>query len=224
MEILFADRRVCVCVKPAGVLSTDEPGGMPELIRAALGGENPCVRSVHRLDRTVGGVMVYARSRMAASLLSEQIREGRFEKTYLAVVCGVPETDTGELRDLLRRDRQARRTFVADAPGKDVREAVLRYETIGTAEGLTLLRIGLGTGRTHQIRVQFASRGLPLWGDGKYGRAEESGPVALWSNALAFDHPETGERLRFTAPPPGETYPWSLFEIEETKQNALRSD
>lgn len=214
MEILYADRRVCVCVKPAGVLSTDEPGGMPELLRAALGGENPCVRSVHRLDRTVGGVMVYARSRMAASLLSAQLREGRFEKTYLAVVCGAPEKEADKLRDLLRRDRASRRTEVVSAPDKDTREAVLRYETLAAAEGLTLLRVALQTGRSHQIRVQFASRGTPLWGDGKYGRAEESGTVALWSHTLAFDHPETGERLTFTAPPPREQYPWRLFEIE----------
>ena len=213
MEILFADRRVCVCVKPAGVLSTDEPGGMPELLRAALGGENPCVRSVHRLDRTVGGVMVFARSRVAASLLSAQMREGRFEKTYLAAVCGAPEGESGALRDLLRRDRVSRRTEVVSEPGKDVREAVLRYETLAEAEGLTLLRVRLETGRTHQIRVQFASRGLPLWGDGKYGQAEERGTVALWSYSLAFDHPETGERMRFSAPPPRERYPWGLFEI-----------
>lgn len=214
MEILYADRRVCVCVKPAGVLSTDEPGGMPELLRAALGGENPCVRSVHRLDRTVGGVMVYARSRMAASLLSAQLREGRVEKTYLAVVRGAPEKEAGELRDLLRRDRVSRRTEVVSAPDRDVREAVLRYETLARAEGLTLLRVALQTGRSHQIRVQFASRGTPLWGDAKYGRAEENGSVALWSCSLAFDHPETGERLRFTAPPPRERSPWSLFKIE----------
>ncbi len=214
MEILYADRRVCVCVKPAGVLSTDEPGGMPELLRAALGGENPCVRGVHRLDRTVGGVMVYARSRAAASILSAQIREGRFEKRYLAVVRGAPDAKSGELRDLLRRDRVSRRTEIADAPGRDVREAVLRYETLDAAEGLTLLRVALETGRTHQIRVQFASRGLPLWGDGKYGLPEDAGEIALWSYGLTFDHPETGERLTFTAPPPREQYPWRMFDIE----------
>ena len=91
---------------------------------------------------------------------------------------------------------------------------MLRYETLGQAEGLTLLRVALETGRSHQIRVQFASRGTPLWGDAKYGRAEESGTVALWSHSLAFDHPETGARLTFTAPPPVDAYPWSLFEIE----------
>ncbi len=214
MEILFSDRRVCVCVKPAGVLSTDEPGGMPELLRAALGGENPCVRSVHRLDRTVGGVMVYARSRMAARLLSEQIRAGRFAKEYLAVVRGAPETPEGELRDLLRRDRASRRTEVVSASDQDTRAAVLRYETLEAAEGLTLLRVTLETGRTHQIRVQLASRGLPLWGDAKYGAAEPEGSVALWSHALAFDHPETGERMTFTTPPPGDAYPWRLFHIE----------
>lgn len=211
MNILHADRRVLVCLKPVGVPSTDEPGGVPELARRTLGDDTACVRTVHRLDQVVGGVMVLARSRRAAALLSEQIRQDRFEKEYLAVTQGLVEPDAGTLRDLLRRDRALRRTLVTDTPGKEVREAVLSYRVLARREGLTLLRIRLGTGRTHQIRCQFAHRGWPLVGDVKYGAEQrEMEGVALWSCALAFDHPETGERLRFEASPP-QVWPWTLF-------------
>lgn len=118
MELLYTDARIVVCLKPAGVLSTDEPGGMPELLRRALGEpETGCVRTVHRLDRPVGGVMVFARSRMADSLLSRQVQAHTFEKDYLAVLEGVPAQASGVLEDQLRRDTAARRTCVADAPG-----------------------------------------------------------------------------------------------------------
>ena len=165
MEIVYADPRIVVAVKPAGVLSTDEPGGMPQLLRQELG--TPCIRTVHRLDAAVSGLMVYARSAKAASLLSEQIRSRTFGKEYLAVVHGVPEG--GVMTDLLGRDPVRRRTYVAAEPGKDVRPAELSYEVLGSREGLSLVRIRLHTGRTHQIRVQFASRGFPLVGDRKYG-------------------------------------------------------
>ncbi|MFR7742633.1 MAG: pseudouridine synthase [Acutalibacteraceae bacterium] len=120
MELLYTDARIVVCLKPAGVLSTDEPGGMPELLRRALGEpETGCVRTVHRLDRPVGGVMVFARSRMADSLLSRQVQAHTFQKDYLAVLEGVPAQASGVLEDQLRRDTAARRTCVADAPGPD---------------------------------------------------------------------------------------------------------
>ena len=118
MELLYTDARIVVCLKPAGVLSTDEPGGMPELLRRALGEpETGCVRTVHRLDRPVGGVMVFARSRMADSLLSRQVQAHTFQKDYLAVLEGVPAQASGALEDQLCRDTAARRTCVADAPG-----------------------------------------------------------------------------------------------------------
>ena len=118
MDLLYTDNRIVVCLKPAGVLSTDEPGGMPELLRRALGEDGTgCVRVVHRLDRPVGGVMVYARSRMADSILSRQVQAHTFEKDYLAVLEGVPAQASGVLEDQLRRDTAARRTCVADAPG-----------------------------------------------------------------------------------------------------------
>jgi hypothetical protein len=126
MEKLYADKRIFVCLKPVGVASTDQPGGLPELVRRELGEEMACVRTVHRLDQVVGGVMVLARSRVAAQLLSEQMRQGRFEKEYLAVAQGSVEPPEDTLRDLLRRDKARRRTFVTDTPGQDVREAVLQ--------------------------------------------------------------------------------------------------
>ena len=204
MEILYSDDRVLVCVKPAGVLSTDEPGGMPELIRQQLGVE---VRTVHRLDRAVSGLMVFARTARAAADLSTQIRHGSFEKQYLAVVHGqLPEQDI--LRDLLLRDKARRMTLVTDTPSKEAREAVLSYEVENCKSGLSRVRVNLLTGRTHQIRVQFASRGWPLVGDRKYGMEDGAESIALWSCRLAFDHPRTGERMVFEKMPP-EVFPWT---------------
>ncbi len=208
MEILFADGALLVCVKPSGVLSTDEPGGVPELAREALGDTSADLRTVHRLDRAAAGLMVLARTARAASLLSAQIREGGFEKEYLAVVHGLTP-EKGELRDLLVRDKARKMSFVTDAPGKGVQEARLCFETVEQGEGLSLVHIRLDTGRTHQIRVQFASRGFPLWGERKYSTLGDAGELALFSCALGFTHPETGERLRFETEPPA-CAPWTL--------------
>lgn len=201
------DDKLCVCVKPAGVLSTDEPGGLPSLVREALGGK---VYTVHRLDRAVGGVMALARTRHAAADLSAQISGHEMEKEYLAVVRGTTPAAEGRLADLLARDAATRRTYIAAAPGPDVREAALDYVRLEEREGLTLVRVKLLTGRTHQIRAQFSGRGLPLAGDVKYGAPSAPYGVALWSHRLAFAHPKTGEALEFTAPPPA-AEPWSLF-------------
>ena len=209
MEILYLDADIVVCVKPQRVLSTDEPGGVPELLRRDLGDEKADVRTVHRLDRVVGGVMVLARSASAASELSRQIRENEFGKEYLAVVHGVPEAEEGQLRDLLGRDKARRMTFVAAEPGKGIQEAVLSYRVLNRADDLTRVRIRLHTGRTHQIRVQFASRGMALVGERKYDTREDPCEIALWSCFLRFHHPVTGEELTFTRLPP-EEYPWTV--------------
>ena len=208
MEILYEDRDILVCIKPARVLSTDEPGGLPELVRKALGDPKADVRTVHRLDRVVSGLMVLARNANAASELSRQIREGNFGKEYLAVVHGTPEEPQGTLRDLLGRDKARRMTFVAREPGKGIQEAVLDYRIVGTGEGLTKLQIWLHTGRTHQIRVQFASRGMPLVGERKYSTLDDPCKIALWSYHLGFAHPTTGETMEFCKEPP-ENYPWT---------------
>lgn len=155
MDILYQDNSILVCIKPAGVLSTDEPGGVPELVRQALGDPNACVRTVHRLDRVVSGLMVLARTPAAASKLSAQIREHDFGKTYLAVVHGEPEALQGTYRDLLRRDPAERKTYVTDKMAKGVQEAVLDYDVLGTRAELSLVRIYLQTGRTHQIRLSL---------------------------------------------------------------------
>ena len=208
MKIIYQDRDIVVCVKPPRVLSTDEPGGVPELVRQALGDPNANVRTVHRLDRTVSGLMVLARRSKAAAELSRQIREGIFQKEYLAVVHGRPEPAEGTLRDLLLRDKSERKTYVVTQPGKDVQEAILHYQTLNTAEDLSRVRIQLETGRTHQIRAQFSSRGMPLVGDRKYGVQEENCEIALWSYRLAFLHPYRQEPMEFILDPPGD-YPWS---------------
>ncbi len=209
MDIIMQDSSILVCVKPVGVLSTDVPGGLPELLREALGDPGANVRTVHRLDQVAGGLMVLARTRRAASELGGQIMAGHFEKEYLAVVHGHP-AERGRLTDLLLRDRARRRTLVVDTPRKGAQEAVLDYTVLGTTEALALVRVTLLTGRTHQIRVQFSSRGLPLVGERKYASLPEECGLALWSARLAFDHPRSGERIDLRLPPP-EIWPWTAF-------------
>lgn len=207
MEIIYCDADIVVCVKPPRVLSTDEPGGMPELVRQELKTDD--VRTVHRLDRVVSGLMVLARSAHAASELSRQIREQSFQKEYLAVVHGKPQTDTGTFRDLLIRDKQERKTYIVNQPGKGVQEAILTYQVRSHTESMTCVQIQLQTGRTHQIRAQFSGRGLPLVGDRKYSLLDDGCEIALWSYRLAFIHPESGKPMEFTLEPPN-TYPWVL--------------
>ena len=206
MELIYQDRDIVVAIKPAGVKSTDEPGGMPELVRQALGDAN--VRTVHRLDQAVSGLMVLARRASAASELSRQIRENEFEKEYLAVVHGCPEESTGTLRDLLYRDKARRMTLVAREMAKGVQEAELDYQVLHTAQAMSRVRIQLRTGRTHQIRVQFSSRGMALVGERKYSTLEDPCQIALWSYRLAFTHPYTGKRMEFTREPP-EIFTWT---------------
>jgi len=209
MEIVYQDRDILVCIKPAGVKSTDEPGGLLELVRQALGDPGANVRTVHRLDQTVSGLMVLARRAKAASELSRQIREGEFQKEYLAVVHGQTD-DAGTLTDLLLRNKRERKTYVVQEPGKDVQEAVSDYVNCGRFGEMSKVRIVLRTGRTHQIRCQFSSRGWPLVGDKKYGVPGDEGPIALWSYRLAFRHPYSGEPMEFAHEPPM-IEPWVKF-------------
>lgn len=210
MELIFKDAHILVCVKPAGALSTDEPGGVPELARQALGDPNASVRTVHRLDRVVAGLMVLARTEQAATELSRQIRDREFNKEYLAVIHGTPQAPGDTLRDLLLRDKRECKTYVVDAPAKGVQEAVLDYRVLASNGDLTKVAIHLHTGRTHQIRCQFSSRGWPLVGDRKYSRNEDGCDIALWSHRVAFTHPATGEAMDFRLQPPA-IFPWDLF-------------
>ena len=209
MEIVYLDADIIVCIKPARVLSTDEPGGLPDLLREALGDPKADIRTVHRLDRVVSGLMVLARNPKAASELSRQVREEKFEKEYLAVVHGTPPEKKGTLKDLLVRDKARKMTLVTLEPGKGVQEAILHYQTLAEGADMSRVRIQLVTGRTHQIRTQFASRGLPLVGERKYAVLEDPCEIALWSHRIGFTHPGTGEWMVFSKEPP-ETYPWTV--------------
>ena len=186
---------------------------MPELLAAQCGA--PRIYCVHRLDKAVSGVMVYAKDGKTAAKLSELVSSRSVTKEYLAVTPAAPESPSGILRDYLYHDAAKNKTYVVQRPRRGVKEAELSYETAATAcaEGIgdiSLLRITLHTGRSHQIRAQFASRKLPLLGDGRYGSAVRDCAIALQSHRLAFVHPVTGQALEFTAPLP-ESWPWTLF-------------
>lgn len=209
MEIVYMDTDILVCVKPARVLSTDEPGGLPDLVRQELGDPKADVRTVHRLDRVVSGLMVLARNAQAASELSRQIREDQFQKEYVAVVHGIPD-EKGRLMDLLMRDKARKMTMVVTEPQKGAQEAILDYERIASNQAMSRVRIDLKTGRTHQIRVQFASRGMPLVGERKYAVLDDNCEIALWSHKLGFYHPQTGQWMEFSKEPPN-CYPWSTI-------------
>ncbi len=206
MNIIYRDPALVVCVKPARVLSTDEPGGLPALLREALGTQE--FRTVHRLDRVVSGLMVVARTAQAASELSRQIRDGEFQKEYQAVIHGTPGAPAGTFRDLLLRDKARKMTFVTQVPQKGASEAILHFSVLAAANAMSRVQIRLETGRTHQIRVQFASRDLPLLGERKYSSLEDPCEIALWSYRLAFTHPVTGKPVEFTLEPPAQ-YPWT---------------
>lgn len=207
MELLHLDKEIAVLLKSPGELSEGTGAdALPVRLATLLAarGEDTEVFPVHRLDRGTGGLIVYARTRTAAAALSTAIATGRMEKEYLAVTEGVPAEERGRLTDFLFFDRRRDKSFVVDRMRKGVKEAVLSYERLATvkAEGgeRALLRVRLETGRTHQIRVQFASRRLPLCGDRRYG-AETGGFPALFASYLAFPHPRTGKCFSIGALP-----------------------
>ena len=208
MEFVYQDDHLLVCVKPAGALSTDEPGGVPELARIALGDPNADVRTVHRLDRVVAGLMVLARNVDVAAELSRQIRDREFEKEYQAVLHGCPTEQEGTLIDLLLRDKRECKTYVVQKPAKGVQEAILDYRVLSANEDFSKVAITLRTGRTHQIRCQFSSRAWPLVGDRKYSLNQDDCNIALWSYRVAFRHPVTGKFLDFRLEPPAQ-FPWT---------------
>ena len=204
IPILYQDRQLVVCLKPPGILSQEGPGDtLPSLLSRQLGGE---IFPVHRLDRGVGGVMVCARTSRSAAALSASISQGPFQKQYLCVVLGSPEREADQCRDLLLHDKTRNKSFVVTRMRGGVKEARLDYRLLASSGGLSLLQVRLHTGRTHQIRVQLSSRGLPLLGDGKYGG---SGQIALWSAAFSFPHPSGGREMAFHALPQGGA--WDQF-------------
>ena len=209
MEILEQIAAYVVCIKPAGIPSQGEGlDAMPARLAAEVSGE---IYPVHRLDQAVGGVMVYARTKQAAAALSRAIQEGRMEKDYLAVLIKPMAEASGTLRDLLYHDRVKNKTYVVKRKRNGVKEAVLDYETLASGAEGTLIRVHLHTGRTHQIRVQFAARGCPLAGDGKYG-GRGSAPL-LWSYRLAFPDPRDGTMRIFERRPEGSA--WDVLFAEQ---------
>jgi 23S rRNA pseudouridine1911/1915/1917 synthase len=200
MEILFEDRDVLVCIKPQGIVSqSDEKSeSMISVLEEHTGGT---VYPLHRLDREVGGVMVYAKSHFAAAALSKDIAEHNFKKEYMALVYGKPESNKGEMRDLLFKDSRKNKSYVVKRIRKGVKEALLEYEVINSKDGLSLVKVLLHTGRTHQIRVQFASRKMSLVGDRKYGADDDFKNIGLWSYRITFKHPKTKELLKFEKMP-----------------------
>ena len=217
MDILFTDKHIIVCEKPSGTVCEGEgENALPTLLSrhlAEIGEKNTAIFPVHRLDKETVGVCVFARTSQAAAALSESITKGELDKEYLAVVCGAPEKSSDTLTDLLYYDRARGKSFVVNRQRNGVKKASLDYELMDTREGLSLLRIRLHTGRTHQIRVQLASRGLPLAGDRRYGAPKNGiSTVSLCAHRLCFPHPVGGEQMQFSVSPPT-TQPWSLFEI-----------
>ncbi|SES61731.1 23S rRNA pseudouridine1911/1915/1917 synthase [Oceanobacillus limi] len=167
----------------------------------------------HRLDRPVGGVMVFSKTSKAASRLSDAIRRKAVDKKYLAIVRGKPKKSHGVLEDYLVKDKKENKVYTADPNTKAAKKAVLEYEVLGQKKGLSLLSIDLHTGRPHQIRVQLSSRNLPLYGDQKYGKkVNQTGQqIALWSQTLAVEHPTKKEEIKIKSKPPNQ-YPWNLWD------------
>ena len=218
MNIVYLDKWLLLCEKPVGVLSeaSETEANMPALLGEALRarGERGDIFAVHRLDRAVGGLMVYARDSATAGKLSALIAERQMVKQYLCLVHGAPGEAEGELRDLLFKDSTRNKTFVVKRMRRGVKEAWLTYRALSPAAATpwgecSPILVTMGTGRSHQIRVQFSSRGMPLLGDGKYGGSDNGVSVALWSHRIAFDHPRTGKRVDTALPPEGS--PWDLF-------------
>ena len=178
MEILYSDRELAVVIKPVGLDSEQE---VPAAIRAELGGE---VFPIHRLDKNVGGVMVFARTKQAAASLSKAVQEGTMVKEYVAMVHGTPP-ENGDWTDLLWKDSKKNKVFVVKRERGGVKKARLEFKTLSAGE-TSLVHIRLYTGRSHQIRVQFSSRGFPLVGDHKYGSRDEKTEPMLFSCRLTF--------------------------------------
>ena len=214
IRFLYVDESLVVCEKPVGISS--ESPGLPDLIREQQGF---AVFPVHRLDQTTGGAMVLARAPAACAALQREFQEDRVIKEYLAVVSGVPETDSGLFSDLLYHDQRSNKTFVVDNPRKGVKEASCEWTVVETAEAaegkISLIRVRLHSGRTHQIRVQFASRGMPLLGDARYGSSFRDCEIALYAAALRFAHPVGQRELSFNDNPP-DSFPWGLFGLHNS--------
>ncbi|GIP20005.1 RluA family pseudouridine synthase [Paenibacillus sp. J22TS3] len=232
IPILYEDNHLLGIVKPVNMLSQEDASGDPDLLtvlKADLKERyqkpgNVYLGLVHRLDRPVGGAMIFAKTSKAASRLSEAVRSRSFSKIYLAVAHGVPTRSTGRLEDLLLKDERTNTVKVVPRGTPGGKQAILDYRVLGEpVNGLSLIQVELLTGRSHQIRVQLSHLGCPLYGDQKYG-AQLNKPgqqIALWSAHVGFPHPVTKEHVSLLSLPPQE-HPWSSWPRTLYEQ-ALRS-
>lgn len=221
VSILFEDNHLLIVEKPVNLPVQEDRTGDPDLltilkedikVRYEKPG-NVYLGLVHRLDRPVGGVMVFAKTSKAASRLADELRKQAIGRTYLAVVRGIPSKRKGKLVHHLVKDARQNKVFVVEATRKDAKKAILDYEVISSSDELSLLSVKLHTGRSHQIRVQLAAIGCPLYGDQKYG-AHVNRPgqqIALWARSLHLIHPTKKEEISAKSQPPRE-YPWKLFD------------
>ena len=217
--ILYEDKHLLMVSKPQGMPSQPDPSGQVSLLQY-LAEKYPDAGLVHRLDTPTGGVMVYAKTQAVTGKLSSLLsNHEEYEKVYLAVLSAPPAAPQGILEDYLYHDKRQNKAFVVPpaADGsvrKGAKAAKLSYEVMETLpDGMTLVRVKLHTGRTHQIRIQFASRGYPVAGDGKYGSRIKCPYIALWSHRLTFVHPITGKTVTGKSNPSADTEPWGKFEI-----------
>ncbi|MBP5727891.1 MAG: RluA family pseudouridine synthase [Clostridia bacterium] len=214
IPVLYIDDYFLICIKPVGLIS--ESPGLPDILSAQL---NRKLYPVHRLDQGTGGVCMLALSSKACAGLQKLFTEDRIQKEYLAVISGVPETSQGTYRDLLYHDKKTNKSYIVSHERKGVKEALCNWTVLGSAEHdgqpLSLLRILLHTGRTHQIRVQFASRGYPLAGDRRYGSRIRASVPALWASGISFSHPWNDGAQISVSSRPDSVFPWSVFDSDD---------
>lgn len=242
LNILYEDREIIVVEKPSGVEAQSSRGFAPDMVsllqnhistelstdrgklstkpvdkpaQKPAGSKPPYIGVIHRLDKPVSGVMVYAKTKRAAAALSRQLKDGVVHKTYLAVVCGKPVDDVGNFVDYLRKEEKTNRSVIVDKGDREGKRAALTYQVLQTVEReqeVTLVRIRLETGRHHQIRVQFAAHGLPLWGDNRYdpdfASGKRRGTVALCASQISFAHPVSGKKMEFQLDPREGAFSW----------------
>ena len=211
LHFLYKDETLVICEKPVGVSS--ESPGLPELIRKQEGFP---VFPVHRLDQSTGGAILLARSSDTCARLQQLFQQNSITKEYLAVVSGIPETDHGLFEDFLFHDCKNNKSYIVQKKRKGVRSASCEWDVLAKSvadEGtMSLIRVRLHTGRTHQIRIQFASRKLPLVGDQRYGCKIRASAPSLWSSGIRFTHPYSDGKTVYTVSYPPDTFPWSLFQ------------
>nr|WP_090573521.1 RluA family pseudouridine synthase [Paenibacillus sp. OV219] len=220
LPVLYEDNHLLAVIKPPGILSQADDTGEPDMVtllkedlKARYGKPgNVFVGLVHRLDRPVGGAMLFAKTSKAAGRLSESVRSRSFDKLYVAVVHGTPEASSGRLRHFLRKDAGRNIVTVHTKQVQDAKEAILDYAVVAKHGAFSLVAVKLLTGRSHQIRAQMSAIGCPLVYDRKYGAPAVQGEqdIALWSAMVGVSHPVTKEWLTLHAAPP-KTEPWSRF-------------